>query len=62
MALDLGERLDAVQSRHVVVEKHEIEFAARDLLERVDTFLRFGHIELEPAGHQDLAHDAAHGE
>ena len=60
-ALDPRTGVGAVEPRHVVVEKHQAEIAAAQLVERGDALRGLVHVQREAAGQQDLAHDAAHG-
>jgi len=49
-ALDLRQRLKAVETGHVVIEKHQAEIAAAQLIKRGNTFRRFVDIQFEMAG------------
>ena len=59
LALDLVQRLDAIQSRHRVVEKRDVELAGGDPRERADALLRLRDLERKPRPGQKLAHDGA---
>src|SRR5664279_5969678 len=61
LVLDPQQDVSAIEARHVVVEKHHAEFAVTQLLERGRAVRGLVDVQLEAAGRQDLAHDAAHG-